>query len=152
MFFIPTVLNLILLCCIFLFSSIENIYSSELSYGNIENVEFLHNYDGDTFTVDILDFPNIIGSKIEIRINGIDTPEMKGKCEKEKEIALKAKIYLNSILKTAKNISLVNVKRDKYFRILADVYVDNIKVSDLLLEQNLAVPYDGGTKTTDWCK
>ena len=37
-------------------------------------------YDGDTFRVNIDEFPPIIGENIAIRILGIDTPEIKGNC------------------------------------------------------------------------
>ncbi len=41
--------------------------------------------------------------------------------------------------------------RDKYFRIDARVLADGQDLADLLISQGLAVPYDGGTKTADWC-
>ena len=47
---------------------------------------------------------------------------------------------------------LKNVGRDKYFRILADVYYKNSEtgewegVNQKLIDNNLAVAYEGGTK------
>jgi len=34
----------------------------------------------------------------------------------------------------------------------ADVYYDGKKLADVLLKNNIAVKYDGGTKTKDWSK
>jgi endonuclease YncB( thermonuclease family) len=56
------------------------------------------------------------------------------------------------LLKSAKVINLHNPKRDKYFRIVADVEFDGESLSVFLLNRGLAVSYDGGTKKdVDWC-
>ncbi len=41
---------------------------------------------------------------------------------------------------------LENIQSEKYGRILADVYVGDIHVNDLLIKERYAVKYDGGTK------
>ena len=46
-------------------------------------------YDGDTFRVDIDELSDIVGKNIAIRILGIDTPEIRGQCEKEKQLTIK---------------------------------------------------------------
>ena len=76
----------------------------------------------------------IIGEKISIRVNGIDTPEIKGKCEKEKYDAKQAQQLVTDILKDAEKIELKNMERGKYFRIAADVIVDGESLGDLLVE------------------
>lgn len=45
-------------------------------------------YDGDTFKVNIDDYPAIVGEAISIRIRGIDAPEIRGKCLSEKVKAI----------------------------------------------------------------
>ena len=57
------------------------------SYGNFTNVKYVRNYDGDTITFNIRQAHPIIGDRINIRVNGIDTPEIRGKCSKEKNLA-----------------------------------------------------------------
>ena len=42
--------------------------------------------------------------------------------------------------------------RGKYFRIVGRLKADGQDISDLLIERQLAVLYDGGTKMKDWCK
>ena len=109
-------------------------------------------YDGDTFRANIKGYPNIIGKSISIRINGIDTPEIKCKCKKEKQLSQKAKQFTINILRSAKIIVLKNLKRGKYFRIIADVYADDKNLAQELIKNNLAVIYNGDTKIKDWCK
>jgi hypothetical protein len=41
--------------------------------------------------------------------------------------------------------------RGKYFRIVGRLIADDVDISDLLIQRQLAVPYDGGTKGKDWC-
>jgi len=43
-------------------------------------------------------------------------------------------------------------QRGKYFRIVARIIADGVDISDLLIERQLAVFYDGGTKVKDWCE
>lgn len=108
-------------------------------------------YDGDTFRADIKNYPKIVGYRMSIRINGIDAPEMKAKCTKEKVLAIKAKKLTTSLLINAKYIELKDIKRGKYFRIIANVYADGVSVGSQLLKAGYAVRYNGGTKI-DWCK
>jgi endonuclease YncB( thermonuclease family) len=43
-------------------------------------------------------------------------------------------------------IHLKNISTEKYGRILADVYLDDLHVNQWMLDNGLAVEYDGGTK------
>ena len=122
------------------------------TFGNIEIVVYLHNYDGDTFTVDLPGLPPLFGKEIPVRINGIDTPEIKGHCAREVRLAGEAKAIVANMLSKAKRIILVNVGRDKYFRIDATVLADGVDVGAELVRQSLAVEYDGGTKKHSWCE
>ena len=120
-------------------------------YGNFEYVQYVRNYDGDTITFNIPNIHPLFGEKINIRVYGIDTPEIRGKCLKEKELAYVVKYYVADLLINAKKIELKNVRRDKYFRILCDVYIDDSNLSDILINNDKAVAYDGGKKIKDWC-
>nr|VFK58723.1 MAG: nuclease homologue [Candidatus Kentron sp. TUN]VFK67459.1 MAG: nuclease homologue [Candidatus Kentron sp. TUN] len=109
-------------------------------------------YDGDTFRATIADWPPIIGHRMGIRVNGVDTPEIRGKCRKEKELAKAARQYTATVLQEAEFVELRNIRRGKYFRIVADVYVDGENLSEKLIRDGHAVEYDGGKKTKNWCK
>jgi len=94
----------------------------------------------------------IIGEKISIRVNGIDTPENRGKCEKEKYGSKQAQQMVADILKDAEQIALKNMERGKYFRIAAYVIVDGENLADMLIEAGMAIRYDGGKKIHKWCE
>ena len=92
----------------------------------------------------------IIGRKISVRIAGIDAPEIRGKCEAEKIKAVEAKKAALALLSAAKSITLTDLRRGKYFRIIANVWADNTSLSAHLLALDLARPYFGGTRKS-WC-
>ena len=56
------------------------------------------------------------------------------------------------MLRGTKKIELKNICRGKYFRIIADLFVDDANLSQILIDSKFAVTYDGSTKTKDWCK
>lgn len=120
------------------------------SYGNFETVVFHTCYDGDTCTFSIPGVHPLLGDKISIRLAGIDTPEIKGKCESEKQLALEAKSFLNDRLKRARKIRLLNVQRGKYFRIVAEIEADGVVLNRELVSRGLAYPYYAGKKK-GWC-
>jgi endonuclease YncB( thermonuclease family) len=119
-------------------------------YGSVTVSKVISVYDGDTFRVNIGSLPPIVGKNIPIRLEGVDTPEIQGKCQYEKDLAIKARDFVRSKLDNAKEIMLNNLKRGKYFRIVADVTVDGVSLEKELLENELAYKYSGGKKSS-WC-
>lgn len=124
--------------------------AKNIEYGDAIISKVTSIYDGDTFRANIKDYPPIVGQHMSIRIHGIDTPELRGKCDKEKQLARKAKQFTVEHLRAAKNITLKNIKRGKYFRLIADVYIDGISLGQLLIDKKHAIKYNGKTKI-DWC-
>jgi len=127
------------------------------TFGNLP-VTQLHNViDGDTIKVTIDSVHPLLGDRIKIRVKDIDTPEISDwkygyKCQQELELGLEAKRVAEEFLGGAESIELRNVSRGKYFRIAADVYVDDQNLSDVLLDQGLAHVYIGGKgKKKSWC-
>ena len=127
------------------------LHSYAESYGDYQGAVYLKNYDGDTIRFNLPGYPPIAGKDIRVRVNGIDTPEIKGKCKKEKYEAQQARDMVTDILKGAEKITLKNMKRGKYFRIAADVIVDGENIADVLIEAGMAIKYNGGKKTYKWC-
>ena len=113
----------------------------------LTNVQVIRVYDGDTFFVNIPYLHFLIGSNISVRVRGIDTAEIRGGDERTKKIALQQKEALTKLLENRK-ITLYNLNRDKYFRILADVKADDIDVKEYMIKNNFAKKYDGKTKET----
>lgn len=120
-------------------------------YGNVVVSRVTNVYDGDTFRVDIDQWPALIGKNAPIRINNIDTPELRAKCASEKQLALQAKEFTKSRLQNANEIELKHLNRGKYFRITADVFIDGENLADSLLAAGLAKVYSGKNKKQSWC-
>ena len=142
---------------LFITCSVTQTYAG--SNAAFKRVRFLYNHDGDTFTVNLNTqyMPDILAKDISVRIRGIDTAEMSSKDSCAKEMALRAKDYTYSLLKASKRTDLINVGRDKYFRLLADVIIyfsqtQKINLGEKLLQRQLALPYDGKEKFKgSWC-
>jgi micrococcal nuclease len=110
-------------------------------------------YDGDTITI-ATKFPysNSPLYRINVRLKGIDTPEIKGKdiSDDEKEAAKNARDFLDSLI-LHKMVKLKNIQPEKYGRLLADVYISDIYVNQLLVQERFAVSYSGKTKIKPKC-
>lgn len=127
-------------------------------------------HDGDTLTVVAEVFPSHV-FKVQVRLIGIDTPEMTSKNPLVKVQAECARLRVLALLtnETAavphpghltrsemvgllqRHLHLVHVRcrdMDKYGRVLAEVASDEhgTHVGTLLLQEGLARPYTGGTK------
>ena len=128
---------------LFLFVFLCTTMASPPQYGCVFVDEIVRVYDGDTFFCNIHQWPKILGENIGIRINGIDTPEIRGS---DKTRALKARAITYEKLTSAEVIVLKNIKRGKYFRVIADVECDGEDLADVLIKSGFAVRYDGGKK------
>jgi len=84
-------------------------------------------------------------------LSGVDTPEIRGKCQYEKNLALEARDFVRAKLANAKEIKLTNLQRGKYFRVVANVVVDGVSLERELLDNKLAYECDGGKKLS-WCR
>ena len=106
-------------------------------------------YDGDTITVEADVWPGMTWSG-SVRVDGVDTPEIRGRCEKEIRMAIAARDFVRE--KAGEKIALLNVKRGKYAgRVIADVQLANGKdLAQALIEAGLGRPYDGGARKS-WC-
>ena len=112
-----------------------------IQYGKVIKV-----YDGDTITIASV-LPNTTEPiyRFSIRLNGIDTPEIRGKTEEEKELAIQVRDALTDKI-YGKMVELRNVGNEKYGRVLAEVYLDGENINQWLVDENFAVAYDGGKK------
>ena len=109
--------------------------------------------DGDTVDVDIdLGF-GVWLHKERVRIYGIDTPESRTRDLEEKKYGLAAKEFVKEFVrdKGGSNIVLRTQKYDakgKFGRILGDIIVDKVSMSDTMIKEHHAVPYYGQSKET----
>ena len=75
-----------LLTLVFIIIATQSLQAAP-QYGTVTVSKVISVYDGDTFRVNIDSLPPIVGKNIAIRVNGIDTPEIRGKCQYEKNLA-----------------------------------------------------------------
>jgi endonuclease YncB( thermonuclease family) len=106
--------------------------------------------DGDTIAVRIRIW---LGQDVStlVRIRGIDTPELNGKCAEEKRRAVLAATQTAEAT-SAGMVTLRRVSADKYNgRVLADVGLpDGRDLAGVLLGSGYARPYDGSARE-GWC-
>lgn len=121
-------------------------FCAEHTYGSTMVDTIYDVYDGDTFHAGIRSWPSVVGERISVRVYGIDTPEMKDKSPRIRALAMRAKVLSDTLLMQAKTVVLRDIRRDKYFRLLAVVYCDSVSLADTLIRAGLARPYDGGKK------
>jgi len=124
----------------------------------VEGGRVIKVYDGDTITIAAkMPFRTMTGPiyRFSVRLNGIDTPEMKGKgvTEDEKSAAYSTQKFVSNLVLN-KYVTLKNIKNEKYGRILADVFIEDINLNELLIKERYAVPYDGTKKKApvSWLK
>jgi endonuclease YncB( thermonuclease family) len=145
-----------------------DINTKEFSFEGIKQYARLVDvYDGDTITCVLNIFNEFY--KLKFRLDGIDTMEMKDHDIKIKQKALEARKKVIDILCDDNNLKIDSNRNeiqeylknnviiiwiecmqfDKYGRTLCRVYKykeSEKDISTILVENNLAVKYDGGTK------
>ncbi len=115
--------------------------------------------DGDTLEVRVHIW---LGQDLStrVRLAGIDAPELKGKCDRERDLARRARAYLLARLDPAAAgaatgagmVRLRDVRYGKFAgRVLARVEtLDGMDLGEGLLAAGLARPYDGRRRAS-WC-
>jgi endonuclease YncB( thermonuclease family) len=123
--------------------------------------------DGDSLSIILPVFDNYY--RYSVRINGIDTCELKSKNQVNKTLALQARCCLLKLV-TGKDYPLTSTRQeikqilnenmfvvylkcldfDKYGRLLAEIYTNSdVSFSQHLLDNKLAYKYTGQTKLTE---
>lgn len=114
-----------------------------------DRVDVVSVYDGDTFTADVEIWPRLT-HRVSVRIIGIDTPELRSKCQAEKDMARAARQRLEALL-SADAVVLTDVRLGKFAgRVLAKVLTPAGDVSAILIAEGIARPYHGGRRQP-WC-
>lgn len=125
------------------------------SVGNyvVNPAQIISVYDGDTFYIKVPECAELVPSlcaRLGVRVNGIDTPEMQGKCQWERDHAARAKALTIGMLQQAKSVVLHHVEREKYGRLLASVEIDGVDLGATLISGGYARAYHGEART-GWC-
>lgn len=94
-----------------------------------------------------------LGQAVEtsFRLDGIETPELRGDCDGERRLARAARDYLATIV-AGRDVALRDIAQDKYGgRIVARMDdADGRDLGQALIAAGYARPYDGGARGT-WC-
>ena len=110
--------------------------------------ELIRVIDGDTVLVRLTPW---FGQSIEVsvRLYGIDAPEMKSRCQPERQKAHAAKRALEALV-AGKDLHLRDIHKGKYFgRVIARLErEDGLDVSQNLLQSGLVQPYRGAQKSS----
>lgn len=85
-----------------------------------------------------------------VRLVGLDAPELRGRCEEERQRALAATERLRSLLEGG--VTLRETGQDRFGRTLAVVRDSSGEdVSDVLVREGLARAYHGRGPREGWC-
>ena len=133
----------------------DNTYLDGITYDNtkvfIPNIQYckvIKVYDGDTITV-ASRLPNDLNIyRFSVRLVGIDTPEMRTNNERDRVNAVRARDALSRMI-LEKVVELRNIRIEKYGRLLAEVYLESLNMSEWMLYNKYAVEYFGGKKNTN---
>ena len=106
--------------------------------------------DGDTIAVKARIWLN---QELEtrVRLEGVDAPELAGRCERERALAARARAFLEAMLDGGE-VVLSQIQYGKFAgRVVARVETSSGEdLSAALLAAGLARPYEGGARTP-WC-
>lgn len=111
--------------------------------------------DGDSVKVRLFLIPGIEYS-VTVRIRGIDTPELHGDCEKERQLAAAAKMFVERRLPPTTWVYVNELEYDKYAgRLVGNLYrrmADReLSLGQELVRKKHAVRYNGEGSRHDWC-
>ena len=131
----------------------KDVYELGLS-GKTVPIRVYKAYDGDTCSC-LFKFNGNSYKYKGMRLTGIDTPEMRGSSPEVKDIAICARNRLRELVLDQRGVTAQFGEFDKYGRPLVRIfryYPDdniNVDINQLLINEKLAIAYDGGTKF-DW--
>lgn len=100
---------------------------------NIMNVFVKRVIDGDSFKVDINGVDPFFGSDITIRVRGVNCHELRSPVAEYRMRALLAKQFTESWIRKTGFVDLLNVRRGKYYRLVADVRIGKKYLSGALI-------------------
>lgn len=103
--------------------------------------------DGDTIEAEVAVWPGHVVTT-RVRIGGIDAPELRARCARERERALDARAALVDAVSVG-DLVLMRVRPDKYYgRVVADLAIGTRDVGTDLITAGHAAAY--GSRP-DWC-
>jgi len=129
-------------------STLDNIeYSETIPFRpEISRCKVIKVYDGDTITVAAFLKGQSQCYRFSVRMRGIDSPEIKSHNPIEKLAAITSRDNLSEKILN-KIIYLKDIGNEKYGRVLANVIFEGENMNQWMLDNDMAIEYDGGKKT-----
>ena len=121
---------------------VNGVYAKSVTVGTI--------VDGDTFFAEVSSDENPIG----VYLVNVDAPELNGKCQSEKDLAITAKQRLEELLPAGSVVEVKNAKETgkRHKRIRGNVILpDGRDVGEILIKEKLGRAFDGVHRYS-WCK
>lgn len=116
-------------------------------YGKAFRVKVTEVIDGDTIEIVWL-HRSKVPTRIRVRVNGVDTPETRTKDIREKQAGLKVKELVEEWIGTNQTEAIF-YDWDKFgFRMVGDLLIHGMLLSEFLLNNCYAHSYNGKTKKT----
>lgn len=114
--------------------------------------EIVRILDGDTVLVLAMPWPDQ-HVRVAVRLRGIDAPEMKAKCPREREAAALARAAFADLASGSGEVALYNISGGKYFgRVLAGIVTPaGVDIGPELMARGLVAAYDGGKRQPFVC-
>ncbi len=114
----------------------------------LKDITYHRCIDADRCVFTLPQYRRIIGDRVLVRLAGVETPHLRGECEQETSLAKDAVDLLEDVLSHAAEIHLsgdymVGVE------LVARVEAEGQDLSELLVAQGLAVPYE--QRPAHWC-
>jgi micrococcal nuclease len=135
-----------LLLCAALF----HLTTAEVTFEGPVRAQVVRVVDGDTFDASARIW---LGQdiKIRVRIMGIDAPELRARCDAERERAEVARDFLARRIEGGE-VKLTSVRYDKYGGCVDAAVADaGGDIARAMLKAHLAHPYEGGRRAS-WCE
>jgi micrococcal nuclease len=106
--------------------------------------------DGDTIVATAYPWPDLM-VRTKVRLAGIDTPELREACQRERAVAAQAALRA---LVDDQSVWLTEVQHDKYAgRVVAKVATESgADVSEALVAKGVAKRWDGNGPKPAWCE
>lgn len=121
------------------------VHAAETIRGPVE-ARVLRVIDGDSFVAEAHVWPGHVIT-VNVRIRGIDAPELRSRCASERIAAARSRTALEAMIGTGP-VGMTNIGGGKFYgRVLADVTAsDGRPVAEAMATNAFAKPYSGGRR------
>jgi endonuclease YncB( thermonuclease family) len=109
--------------------------------------------DGDTIEFEIPGLPSELGTKLKLRVLGVDTPEkgFRAQCESEAKKGEEATKFAKEIIASGAKLQITLKEWDKFGgRVLGDILLNGQSLRAMLIQNGYAREYFGDAKQS-WC-